>query len=87
MIKNDAYLFKRAVKSQKHDPNDPDWSQQTTLKSFAIGLKGSPDLIAARAVANHLDTEHYEFHFTVQDGIDAIPDVVSHCLCANQYAI
>jgi hypothetical protein len=50
------------------------------LKSFAIGLKGSPDLIAARKVADHLGTDHYEFTFTVQEGIDAIPDVVSSSL-------
>jgi len=41
-------------------------------------LKGAPDLIAARKVANFLGTEHHEFHFTVQDGIDAIINVIWH---------
>ena len=50
---------------------------QNSLKSFAIGLEGSPDLIAAKKVADMLGTEHHGFTFTVQDGVDAIPDVVS----------
>lgn len=49
------------------------WPQ---LHSFAIGLEGSPDLIAARKVADHLDTVHHEIKFTIQEGIDAIRDVV-----------
>ncbi|HEU0080035.1 MAG TPA: asparagine synthase B, partial [Longimicrobiaceae bacterium] len=48
------------------------------LHSFAIGLEGSPDLRAAREAAEHIDTVHHEFHFTVQEGIDALPDVVHH---------
>ena len=48
------------------------------LHSFAIGLEGSPDLAAAREVADHIGTEHHTFHFTVQEGIDALPDVVRH---------
>ncbi len=42
------------------------------LHSFAVGLPGSPDLAAAREVAAHIDTEHHELHFTVQEGIDAL---------------
>ncbi|KAA3613489.1 MAG: asparagine synthase B [Planctomycetota bacterium] len=48
------------------------------LHSFAIGLQGSPDLEAARSVAAALDTVHHEFHFTVQEGLDALPDVIRH---------
>ncbi len=48
------------------------------LHSFAIGLDGSPDLAAAREVAGHIGTEHHEFHFTVQEGIDALSDVIYH---------
>lgn len=48
------------------------------LHSFAIGLQGSPDLAAARKVADHLGTVHHEVHFTVQEGIDAIRDVIYH---------
>lgn len=46
------------------------------LHSFAIGLEGSPDLAAARRVADHIDTVHHEIHFTVQEGLDAIRDVI-----------
>ena len=48
------------------------------LHSFAIGLEGSPDLKAAREVADHIGSEHHEFHFTVQEGIDALSDVIYH---------
>ncbi|XP_064938036.1 asparagine synthetase [glutamine-hydrolyzing]-like isoform X2 [Musa acuminata AAA Group] len=50
----------------------------TQLHSFCVGLEGSPDLKAAKDVADHLGTVHHEFHFTVQDGIDAIEDVIYH---------
>ncbi len=46
------------------------------LSSFCIGLDGSPDLKASREVANFLGTRHYEFTFTVEEGIDAISDVI-----------
>ncbi|WP_392566459.1 asparagine synthase B [Utexia brackfieldae] len=49
------------------------WPQ---LHSFAVGLKGAPDLVAAQQVANHLGTVHHEINFTVQEGIDAIRDVI-----------
>lgn len=48
------------------------------LHSFAVGLKESPDLVAARKVADHLQTVHHEIHFTVQEGIDALSDVIYH---------
>lgn len=48
------------------------------LHSFSIGLKGAPDLQAAKKVADFLGTAHHEFHFTVQEGLDAIQDVVYH---------
>ena len=48
------------------------------LHSFAIGLEGSPDLKAAREVADHIGTEHHTLHFTVEEGIDAIPEVIRH---------
>ena len=46
------------------------------LSSFCIGLEGSPDLKASREVAQFLGTRHYEFIFTVEEGIDAISDVI-----------
>ena len=48
------------------------------LKSFSIGLDGSPDLVAAKKVAESIGTEHYGFTFTVQEGIDAVSDVIYH---------
>jgi len=51
------------------------WPQ---LHSFAVGLVGSPDLIAARKVADHIGTIHHEIHFTVQEGLDAVRDVIYH---------
>ncbi|KAK4485938.1 hypothetical protein RD792_008589 [Penstemon davidsonii] len=52
------------------------WGSQ--LHTFCIGLKGSPDLGAAREVANYLGTRHHEFTFTVQEGIDALEEVIYH---------
>jgi asparagine synthase (glutamine-hydrolysing) len=51
------------------------WPQ---LHSFAVGLEGSPDLAAARKVAKHIGTIHHEINFTVQEGLDAIRDVIYH---------
>ena len=48
------------------------------LHTFSIGLDGSPDLAAARTVADALGTAHHEFTFTVQEGLDALADVVYH---------
>ncbi|TXK72947.1 asparagine synthase B [Mesonia sp. K4-1] len=48
------------------------------LHSFAVGLEGSPDLAAAKKVAKHLDTVHHEIKFSIQEGIDAIKDVIYH---------
>lgn len=48
------------------------------LNSFSIGLKGSPDLVAAKEAARFLKTAHHEFTFTVQEGQDAISDVIYH---------
>ncbi|MDD3431644.1 MAG: asparagine synthase B [Bacteroidales bacterium] len=48
------------------------------LHSFAVGLKGAPDLLAARKVADHIGTVHHEIHYTVQEGIDALRDVIYH---------
>jgi len=55
-----------------------DASDLNPLKSFSIGLEGSPDLKAAQTVADFIGTEHYGFTFTVQEGIDAISDVIYH---------
>lgn len=49
------------------------WPQ---LHSFAIGLKGAPDLAKAREVAEHIGTVHHEINYTIQEGLDAIRDVI-----------
>ena len=46
------------------------------LHSFAVGLQGSPDLIAAQKAAAHIGSVHHEVHFTVQEGLDAVRDVI-----------
>jgi len=46
------------------------------IHSFAIGLKGAPDLAPARLVADHIGAIHHEIHFTVQEGLDALSDVI-----------
>ena len=48
------------------------------LHSFAIGLSGSPDLAAAKLVADHIGTVHHSLTFTVQEGLDALRDVIYH---------
>ena len=51
------------------------WPQ---LHSFSIGLEGSPDLAAAKVVADQIGTVHHEIKFTIQEGLDAIRDVIYH---------
>lgn len=46
------------------------------LHSFAVGLQGAPDLEKARLVANHIGTVHHEINYTIQEGLDALSDVV-----------
>jgi asparagine synthase (glutamine-hydrolysing) len=48
------------------------------LHSFSVGLEGSPDTAYARKVAAHIGTVHHEVVFTVQEGLDALPDVIRH---------
>jgi len=55
------------------DTADAWWPQ---LHSFSVGLEGSPDLAAAQKVANHIGTVHHEIKFTIQEGLDAIKDVI-----------
>ncbi|MGB5430596.1 asparagine synthase B [Eudoraea sp.] len=55
------------------DTKDAWWPQ---LHSFSVGLEGSPDLAAAQIVADHIGTIHHEIKFTIQEGLDAIKDVI-----------
>ncbi len=52
----------------------PAWWPQ--LHSFAVGLKGAPDLAKARLVADHIGTVHHEINYTLQEGLDALRDVI-----------
>jgi asparagine synthase (glutamine-hydrolysing) len=60
------------------ESGDTEHAWYPRLHSFAIGLEGSPDLAAAQKVADHLGTVHHEIKFTIQEGIDAIRDVIYH---------
>jgi asparagine synthase (glutamine-hydrolysing) len=64
-----------AYRVESHDSMSAYWPQ---LHSFAVGLVGSPDLAAAQKVADHIGTIHHQIHFTVQEGLDAIRDVIYH---------
>lgn len=46
------------------------------LHSFAVGLKGAPDLAKARLVADYIGTVHHEINYTIQEGLDALRDVI-----------
>lgn len=71
-----AIAKKYAAKRIESGNTEDAWWPQ--LHSFAVGLLGSPDLAAARKVADHIGTVHHEIHFTVQEGLDAIRDVIYH---------
>ena len=60
---------------ETEDAQDAWWPR---LHSFAVGLKGSPDLEAARKAAAFIGTVHHEVHFTIQEALDALPDVIYH---------
>jgi asparagine synthase (glutamine-hydrolysing) len=71
-----AIATKFAPKRVETDDEQQAWWPR--LHSFAIGLDGSPDLAAAQKVASHLGTVHHEVNFTVQEGLDALRDVIYH---------
>jgi asparagine synthase (glutamine-hydrolysing) len=64
-----------AMRIESNDSQPAWWPQ---LHSFAIGLEGSPDLAAANKAAEHIGTIHHEIHYTIQEGLDAIRDVIYH---------
>lgn len=64
-----------AKRIESNDTQQAWWPQ---LHSFSVGLKGSPDLAAAKKVAEHIGTVHHEIVFTIQEGLDAIKDVIYH---------
>lgn len=57
------------------------------VHTFSIGIAGSPDLVAARQVSEFLGTEHHEFTFTVQEGVDALEDLIWHIESIEQVCV
>ncbi len=71
-----AIAQRHAAKRIEDNEQSPAWWPQ--LHSFAVGLEGSPDLIAAQKVADDIGTIHHSVHFSVQQGIDALSEVIYH---------
>lgn len=69
-----AIAQKYSAKRIEEGGRTPAWWPR--LHSFAVGLKGAPDLAKARMVAEHIGTVHHEIHYTIQEGLDAIRDVI-----------
>ena len=69
-----AIAKKNAARRVETDDKQEAWWPR--LHSFAVGLKGAPDLAKAREVAEHIGTVHHEINYTVQEGLDAIRDVI-----------
>jgi asparagine synthase (glutamine-hydrolysing) len=69
-----AIAKKYAEKRIESDDTQAAWWPQ--LHSFSVGLEGSPDLAAAQKVADHIGTVHHEIKFTIQEGLDALKDVI-----------
>lgn len=64
--------------AKRVETDDQEHAWWPRLHSFAVGIKGSPDLAKARIMADHLGTVHHEVNYTVQEGLDAIRDVIYH---------
>lgn len=71
-----AIAKKYADKRVESGDTEAAWWPQ--LHSFAVGLEGSPDVAAARKVAEHIGSVHHEIIFTIQEGLDALRDVIYH---------
>lgn len=72
-----AAITKRYA-DRRVESDDTEAAWWPRLHSFAIGLEGSPDLAAARIAAEAIGTQHHEFHYTIQEGLDALDDVIAH---------
>lgn len=64
-----------AMRVEEHEQSPAWWPR---LHSFAVGLEGSPDLAAAQRAADHIGTVHHGFTFTIQEGLDALEEVIYH---------
>jgi asparagine synthase (glutamine-hydrolysing) len=60
----------------EEEDQGPSWWPR--IHSFSVGLKDAPDLAPARLVAEHIGAIHHEIHFTLQEGLDALSDVIYH---------
>ena len=69
-----AVAAKYSARRVEENDLEPAWWPR--LHSFAIGLEGAPDLLPAKTVAEHIGSVHHEIHFTVQEGLDALSDVI-----------
>ncbi|OCF56544.1 asparagine synthase (glutamine-hydrolyzing) [Kwoniella mangroviensis CBS 10435] len=69
---------KQAIADGKWVGDEKPLASWPQLHSFAIGLPGAPDLIAAKKAADFLGTVHHEYTFTLEEGLDAIPEVIYH---------
>jgi asparagine synthase (glutamine-hydrolysing) len=66
----------RKFSEKRIEDNDQTAAYWPRLHSFAVGLKGAPDLGKARLVADTIGTVHHEINYTIQEGLDAIRDVI-----------
>ena len=71
-----AITAKYAQKRVESEDAEAAWWPR--LHSFAVGLEGSPDLVAARKAADFIGTVHHEVHFTIQEALDAVSEVIYH---------
>jgi len=71
-----ALAARHAAMRVEDEERSPAWWPR--LHSFAIGLEGSPDLAAAQLAADHIGTVHHGMTFTIQDGLDALDEVIYH---------
>jgi asparagine synthase (glutamine-hydrolysing) len=71
-----ALAARHAAMRVEEQETSPAW--WPSLHSFAVGLEGSPDLIAAKVAADHIGTVHHSFTFTIQEGLDALEEVIYH---------
>jgi len=71
-----ALAARHAARRIEAGETEPAWFPR--LHTFSVGLDGSPDLAAAKVVADHIDSVHHSFIYTLQEGLDALEDVVRH---------
>lgn len=64
------------LSERRIEDDDKERAWWPRLHSFAVGLKGAPDLAKAKLVADYIGTVHHEINYTIQEGLDAIRDVI-----------